>query len=134
MADLFDAEVMQHLQALLPDKMHPTLVEMAEQMYLHLVEDADAVAALGHARLARIVLGQIERVSMQCGGGGFYLPKGVWYRNGARDQEIYARFNGRNMHQLAREYNLTDMRIAQILDEQRTADIQRRQGKIDFGE
>ena len=42
-----DPETMAHLTALLPESLHPTLYEMAEQMYLHLVEDAEAVAILG---------------------------------------------------------------------------------------
>lgn len=132
--DLFrDHAVMQHLQAVMPDGLHPTLVEIVEQMYLRLAEDGEAVAALGHRRLAEIALGQIDRVKTHCGGSSVYLPKGDWHQFAPRDQEIYAKFRGHNLSQLAREYKLSEMRIRQIVDARRAADILARQGKIDFG-
>lgn len=62
-----DPATMAHLTALLPESLHPTLVEMAEQMYLHLVEDADAVAVLGLPRLAELVVGR--SIASRCTAG-----------------------------------------------------------------
>lgn len=133
MPDLFDdREVMDHLWQQLPDGLHSTLVEMAEQMYLHLAEDAQAVEQLGYTRLADIVIGQIDRVALKCGGAGFYLPKGLAHRLSERDRQILAKFNGRNAHTLAREYGVTEMRIYQIVTAARQADFDRRQGKLDI--
>lgn len=129
-----DPGTMAHLATLLPDSLHPTLVEMAEQMYLHLVEDADAVAVLGLPRLAELVVGQVDRVALHCGGSGFYLPKGIARRLGLRDLEIAQRYNGRNKRQLAREYDLTEVRIDQILAAYRRAEFERRQGRLGLGD
>lgn len=129
-----DPATMAHLAALLPESLHPTLVEMAEQMYLHLAEDAEAIAILGLPRLAEIVVGQLDRVTLHCGGAGFYMPKGIAQRLGARDMEIVQRYNGRNKRQLAREYDLSEVRIDQILNAWRRAEFERRQGRLGFGE
>lgn len=138
MADLLDPwrdpGTMAHLTALLPEALHPTLLEMVEQMYLYLVEDAEAVAILGLPRLAGIAVGQLDRVTLKCGGSGFYMPKGIAQRLSARDMEIVQRYNGRNKRQLAREFNLCDVRIEQILNSWRRAEFERRQGKLGFSE
>jgi len=132
MPDLFNAapEVLVALDAVLPEGLHPTLREMAEHMYLHLVEDEEAVAVLGLDRLAELVVGQIDRVSIELGGSGFYLPRGIACKLSARDAEIACKFNGRNKHLLAREYKLSEMRIDQILKKWRQAELARRQGNL----
>lgn len=131
---LRDSDTMEPLYALLPSGLHPTLIEMAEQMYVYLAEDQDAVKKLGLPRLAEIVVGQIDRVTLHCGGGGFYMPKGIAQRLSARDMEIVHRFNGRNKRELAREFSLTEMRIDQILNNWRRAEFERRQGKLPIGD
>lgn len=138
MSDLFDRDKMAVLYAALPEGLHSTLVEMAEEMYLQLVDDADAGTVLGLAQMANVVIGQIDRIAQRCGGAGFYLPRGIASRQqvklAARDQQIYAEFKGRNLSQLARKYGLTEMRIYQIVERVRQAEQDRRQGKIDFGD
>lgn len=132
MPDLFNAapDVLAALDAVLPQAMHPTLREMVEEMYLHLVEDEEAVAALGLDRLAELAVGQIDRVSVKLGGAGFYLPKGIACQLSARDTEIARKHNGRNKHLLAREYKLSEMRIDQIMKKWRQAEFARRQGVL----
>lgn len=133
MPDLFaDQSTMEPLWRQLPGGMHPTLVEMAEHMYLHLVGDQKAAGTLGLDHLAQIVIGQVDRVAAHCGGSSFYLPRGILSRLSERDRQIAARFNGRNKRELAREYDLTEMRIDQIVAAVRLADFQRRQGKLDL--
>ena len=134
MPDLFNAPpaVLAPLDAVLPEALHPTLREMAEEMYLHLVEDEEAVAALGLERLAELAVGQVDRVSSKLGGASFYLPKGVARKFSDRDIEIARRFNGRNQRQLAREYGLSDVRIDQIMKKWRQAEFARRQGNLPF--
>ncbi len=135
MADLFgDGKSLDVLNDALPEGLHPTLVEMAEQMFLALAEDAEAVQVLGKPRLAQIVADQVDRVALRCGGGQFYLPKGLALKLSQRDREIFDRFNGRNKRELAREYGVTEMRIDQIVAAVRRAEFERRQGKIDFDE
>lgn len=135
MADLFgDGKSLDVLNDALPEGLHPTLVEMAEQMFLALAEDAEAVQVLGKPRLAQIVADQVDRVALRCGGGQFYLPKGLALKLSQRDREIFDRFNGRNKRELAREYGVSEMRIDQIVAAVRRAEFERRQGKIDFDE
>lgn len=134
MPDLFAApvEVLNALTTEMPSDLHPTLVEMAEEMYLHLVEDAEVVQKLGLGRVAELVVGQVDRVATKVGGAGFYLPKGIGAKLSARDQIIAARFNGRNQRELAREYNLCEIRIDQIVKKHRAAEFARRQGRLDI--
>ena len=60
-------------------------------------------------------------------GRSIYLPNGQRVRNELRDQEIYRRYNGRNMPELVKHYRLTEVRIYQIIDEQRSNFIKDKQ-------
>lgn len=117
MADLshIPAEQLAFLEKSLPEGMHPTLREMATSIYLHLVEDSALVESLGCDRLASLALGLTDRICLENGGGSFYLPRGIAGFLSARDREIFAAHNGRNLRELARKYNLSDMRIHQII-------------------
>lgn len=119
-----------YLQAVLPDNLHPTLVEMATAMFSYLVDDAEALEKLGPARLADIVIGQLDLVAIECGGAGFYLPKGLARHFSERDRKIVAAWNGRNKRELAKEHQLSEMRIDQIMTAWRRAEFERRQGKL----
>lgn len=137
MPDLFDAgELLGPLNDQLPDGMHPTHREMAEEMYLHLAEDEEAVAALGLDRLAELVVGQVDRVAQKIGGCGFYMPKGIGARLSARDREIAAAWRGNNGHLLARQWKVSEMRIGQILKKWRQEQFALKQGNLalDSGE
>jgi Mor family transcriptional regulator len=48
----------------------------------------------------------------------------------ARDELIWREFNGRNYAELARRHGLTEMRVRQIVAEQRARDVQQRQGRL----
>jgi len=136
MPDLFaaDPELLAPLNAAMPEGLNATLREMIEEMYLHLVEDDEAVAELGLPRLAEIVVGQVDRLAMKVGGSMFYLPRGIGARLSARDREICAKHRGNNGHQLAREYGLSEMRISQILKKWRQEEFARKQGSLPLGD
>lgn len=53
------------------------------------------------------------------GGHIFYLPKGQQIDRALRDREIWERHTGSNVNELAREYDLNEVRIYKILAEQR---------------
>ena len=135
MPDLFDAspQTLAPLSALLPKEMHPTHREMAEEMYLHLVEDDEVVTMLGLERLAELVVGQVDRVAQKVGGCGFYMPKGISSRMSARDREIVAAWRGNNGHLLARQFKLSEMRIAQVLKKWRQEEFARKQLPLSLG-
>lgn len=75
--------------------------------------------------------GQAADIGWQCaehirehwGGGGLYMPKGVAYELSQRDARIYQQFNGTNHTALARQYDLTEMRIYQIIKRARAAHV-----------
>lgn len=133
MPDLFDAgDLLEPLNAQLPDGMHPTHREMAEEMYLHVAEDDEVVGALGLDRLAELVVGQVDRLAQKIGGCGFYMPRGIISRLSARDREIAAAWRGNNGHILARQYKVSEMRIGQILKKWRQEQFALKQGKLQF--
>lgn len=49
------------------------------------------------------------------GGSNIYIPKADYCLRGARNAEIRAKFTGYNYRELAREYNLTENAIRQIV-------------------
>lgn len=71
-----------------------------------------------------------EHLRTHWAGAPVYIPKGESYALTKRDLEIFEKFNGRNHASLAREYNLTVMRIYQIIKAVRAAQIQKRQGAL----
>ena len=89
---------------------------------------ADWQAAL--RGLAQLALEQLQYLSGHMGGGGFYLAKGVAAMLAARDELIWREFNGRNYAELARAHGLTEMRVRQIVAEQRARDMAQRQGRL----
>ena len=107
MPDLFDAgEALGPLNAVMPEGLHPTLREMVEEMFLHLLEDEEAVALLGVERLAELVVGQVDRVAGTLGGCSFYLPRGIGPQLSARNRQIVEQYNGRNKHYLAMTFGI----------------------------
>lgn len=83
-----------------------------------------------HQKALEAAFGAADRVRHQAGGSKFYIAKGSYYEADLRAQEIYARFNGRNGHQLAREFDLTEERIRQICNERMLAERSARQGQL----
>ncbi|ACL72733.1 putative phage transcription regulator [Thioalkalivibrio sulfidiphilus HL-EbGr7] len=61
------------------------------------------------------------------GGHIFYLPKGQQIDRALRDREIWERHDGANVAELAREFELNEVRIYKILAEQRKLARARRQ-------
>ncbi|MDR1890121.1 MAG: hypothetical protein LBQ81_12215 [Zoogloeaceae bacterium] len=116
------------LTARLPDGMNPTLIEVVEQLYLYLVEEAGL--RRDPSEIADIALGQLDRLARVVGGSGFYMPKGLAVALSARDKEICARFKGNNTRELAREYGVSEMRITQIIKAWRADELAKRQRQM----
>lgn len=88
---------------------------------------------LEHQPAVEAALDVAEAVRHGLGGAShIYVPKGRAYELSLRDREIYAKFRGDNYDQLARDFGLTEMRIRQIIERCRAADIQARQSGLDF--
>ncbi len=77
---------------------------------------------------SELVLAQLQHLAQEMGGrGSFYISKGVVAQLSGRDREMCAKFRGDNYSQLARAYNLTEMRVRQIVDAWQREQFERRQ-------
>lgn len=134
---MLEAEQLAPFDALVDQAYPDNLRMVAEWLYVQLVEDEEIgeipISAERLTKLALLALRQTERLSAEIGGGNFYLAKGVSYRASLRDREMFERFNGRNYDTLARAYNLTPMRVRQIIGAMMADEIARRQGKLELG-
>lgn len=77
------------------------------------------------------VLAQLQHVAHEMGGrGGIYIAKGLIAQLSARDRDMCAKFRGNNYRQLAHEYDLTEMRVRQIVDTWQREQFEKRQGSL----
>jgi hypothetical protein len=75
------------------------------------------------------VLAQLQHVAHEMGGrGGIYIAKGLIAQLSARDRDMCARFRGNNYRELAHEFDLTEMRVRQIVDTWQREQFEKRQG------
>lgn len=79
---------------------------------------------------AQQVLVQLQHLAAKKGGRTFYLPRGVMVHLTARDRELCGKFRGNNYYELAREYDLTEMRVRQIVDQWQRIKFRTRQGVL----
>lgn len=110
---------------------------MAEAAYPEILRDlADQVAlkiselGVDTEKCADIGFAVAEHIREHWGGQPIYLAKGVQYDFSMRDMQLFERFNGHNHVELAREYNLTVMRIYQIVKAVRAELVKKRQGAL----
>lgn len=115
------------------DSAYPEMLrEVAHHLYASLVRTEPLRTVLGLEALAEIAFTQTERLSFEMGGSNFYMHKGTAYRLTSRDRAMCQKFNGKNYHQLARENNLSEMRVRQIIDAWQKEEFAKRQGGL-FG-
>ena len=79
---------------------------------------------------AQQVLMQLQHLAEQKGGRALYLAKGVAMHLSTRDRELCGKFRGDNYRALAREYDLTEMRVRQIVDAWQRECFAQRQGRL----
>lgn len=101
------------------------LADLADQIAVKLVD-----VNLPPEKAADIGFDIAEFMREHWGGYPFYFPKGVQYDFHKRDLDIFERFKGYNHAELAREFNLSVMRIYQIIKAVRTELVKKRQGAL----
>lgn len=99
--------------------------DLAAQIAVILIEQGIDVE-----KAADIGLAAAEHIRGHWSGQSIYLAKGDRYDISRRHFEIFEKCNGRNHEQLAREYNLTVVRIYQIVKAVRAEMVKRRQGAL----
>ncbi len=72
----------------------------------------------------------IHRLGKEFGGDQFYLARDMAFPLQERDMEIFRRFNGTNYDHLAREFGLSVMRVRQIVEFVRAAEVAKRQSEL----
>lgn len=82
------------------------------------------------SQLARTALLQLQHLAREKGGRAIYLAKGLAVALSARDREMCGKFVGNNYRQLATEYDLTEMRVRQIVDAWQRERFALRQAKL----
>lgn len=64
------------------------------------------------------------------GGRMTYLPKGERLLTALRDAEIWRKFNGRNIRELAAEYGVSEIHLYDVLKRQRALHTRKLQGRL----
>lgn len=109
----------------LTDEYPELLADLAEQVASKLM-----AVGLTPEKAADIGFSTAEFIREHWSGDRLYLPKGVTYVLARRDLELYERFTGDNHSALAKEYNLTVIRIYQIVKRVRAEHIKKCQGAL----
>ena len=98
---------------ILDDEYPEVLADIAREIHSRLMDHP--LVQLPHAIAAEMALGVTEHVRKNIGGVATYIPRGMAYELSIRDKKIYEKFNGENYHALAREFEMTEMRVRQIV-------------------
>lgn len=72
----------------------------------------------------------IIALSHYFGGREIYIPADSKLKLALRNIAIWRNYNGRNIEQLAKRYNLTERLITEVIREQRQAEMRRRQREL----
>lgn len=112
------------LDALLPEGLTSDMQDVALCLFeaIVLLDARCGTRAPAGAWLAQLeawatqVRAQLLHLASEMGGGTVYLAKGVSVQLSARDRAMCERFRGNNYRELARDYDLTEMRVRQIVD------------------
>ena len=89
--------------------------------------DESWVMVLG--AMARVAVIQLQHLAEQKGGRAIYLAKGVAVHLSARDRKMCEEFRG-DYEVLADRYDLTPMRVRQIVGAWQDEQFRRRQGRL----
>lgn len=115
------------IDRLMGSKYPEVLRTMAIELYVHLSNHVKLGQVLPADEIALVAFRATEAVRLSHGGFSFYVGKGVTHELSSRDREIYSRFDGSNYDALAKQYDLTEMRVRQIINACREEDRRRRQ-------
>lgn len=124
------------LESMLPDGLTPDMRDVAQCLFEAVVM-ADPRCGQSPTQddwgmqlqiWAQMALMQLQHLANQKGGVAVYLAKGVTAHLSARDRKMCSEFRG-DYKMLARKYNLTEVRVRQIVDTwQRAQFLTRQQG------
>ncbi len=96
------------------------------------MEAAFRRAGLDEEQATRLALAGMLAQAEYAGGRQIYIPQGMRLRNALRDAEIYRKAKRGNIAQLVTEYGLTEVRVYEIIRQQRQLHLARVQRNFDF--
>ena len=85
------------------------------QLPAGLTEEMKDVAFCLFEAMANVAVRQLQHLADKKGGKAIYLAKGLAVYLSARDLAMCAEFRGNNYDVLAKKYDLTEMRVRQIV-------------------
>lgn len=115
------AAAFQALDDTMPDPIADRVSDVARSMYAVLVENDKGRSGGEPVNNAQLAFRLVIQLCHDFGGSAFYLHKTpiAQRRRAKRDEAIAAEFNGQNINELTRRYGLTEMRIRQIVKQQK---------------
>ncbi|MDP3841062.1 MAG: Mor transcription activator family protein [Oxalobacteraceae bacterium] len=112
----------------LDDSYPEVLADIARTIHERLMEDPRI--KLPHPIAAEVAMSVAEHVRKNIGGVATYIPRGINYELTLRDKQMWMDFKGDNYSELARKYNLTDMRVRQVMERISKIERARRQQNL----
>ena len=91
-----------------------------------LLTGAGIASALAH----ELSLEAAEHLRGEFGGEKLYLPKGTRYERQRLKEAIFLRWNGKNTHELCREFDITETYLRKLYDEARREQAASRQPQL----
>ncbi len=125
------------LESMLPQGLTVEMRDVAFCLYEALVINEDRCGCGSDAKWREQlkswgaqVLMQLQHLTNEKGGQSIYLAKGVAIHLSARDREMCMKFKGNNYRELSKEYDLTEMRVRQIVNIFQRNQFLSRQGQL----
>lgn len=113
-----------------PERYHERLEQIGQMMGRILWVEAGK-APITQADAQRIAFEITEKLRSEHGGGQFYLARNKDHDLEPRDRAIWDDFKGNNYFELAQKYDLSDVRVREIVEEQKQAALRRNQQSFD---
>ncbi|GAA4650823.1 Mor transcription activator family protein [Kistimonas scapharcae] len=126
--ELNDGSLLQHLDDdLIEERRHwpRDLVEMSDFLRAQLNQEGES-----DERTLLLADKLLVALAFRSGGRGFYLPKADRVKRALRDKQLYEAFNGRNIYELVRRFDLSEVKVYQVIKEQRALHMGRIQPSL----
>jgi Mor family transcriptional regulator len=104
------------------------LADIAREVHQRLMTHPKA--KLPHPVAAEVALQVAESVRKNIGGVSTYIPRGHMYEISVRDRKLWEEFKGDNYQELAHRYDMTEMRVRQIVARVAAAERAKRQQNL----
>lgn len=104
--------------------------ELLADMFTKLREILIKRGGLGAEKADECAMEAAEAIRRDWGGQIIYVPTGLGYDVMERDREIWSKFTGHNVYQLAKEYELTEIHIYRVIAKMRMLDRVGRQNDL----